>query len=146
MDQCLDAMVRGEVKTYTWGTLGADGSKQYNNGAIQYADGTLEFCGLTFYPDGVVIDAEGQQVGLVESACEVLTETTVVDELPAPVEPAVETPTPPPQLEEARESLPDPIEPVLEEPLPNPVPGLEEQPPAPDSDVELTQPDGAPGR
>lgn len=56
--------VRGEVKEYTWGKLWWDGTKEFNNGALQYADGTLEFDGLTFYPGGVVIDASGQQVGL----------------------------------------------------------------------------------
>ncbi|MGY2186768.1 hypothetical protein D3C87_1302640 [compost metagenome] len=58
--------VRGEVSEYTWGRMWSDGTKEFNNGAIQYADGSLEFDGLTFYPDGVVIDATGQQVGLVE--------------------------------------------------------------------------------
>ena len=58
--------VRGEVSEYTWGRMWSDGTKEFNNGAIQYADGALEFDGLTFYPDGVVIDATGQQVGLVE--------------------------------------------------------------------------------
>lgn len=58
--------VRGEVSEYTWGRLWSDGTKEFNNGALQYADGSLEFDGLTFYPDGVVIDASGQQVGLVD--------------------------------------------------------------------------------
>ena len=63
--------VRGEVSEYTWGRMWYDGTKEFNNGAIQYADGSLEFDGLTFYPDGVVIDATGQQVGLVEPTGEV---------------------------------------------------------------------------
>ncbi|MBV7574249.1 hypothetical protein KW846_16240 [Pseudomonas sp. PDM32] len=58
--------VRGEVSEYTWGRLWSDGTREFNNGAIQYADGSLEFDGLTFYPDGVVIDASGQQVGLID--------------------------------------------------------------------------------
>ncbi|WP_338581957.1 hypothetical protein [Pseudomonas sp. MAG733B] len=73
--------VRGEVSEYTWGRMWSDGTKEFNNGAIQYADGALEFDGLTFYPDGVVIDATGQQVGLVEPNGEVPddAETKVVE-------------------------------------------------------------------
>jgi hypothetical protein len=73
--------VRGEVSEYTWGRMWSDGTKEFNNGAIQYADGALEFDGLTFYPDGVVIDATGQQVGLVEPTGEVPddAETKVVE-------------------------------------------------------------------
>ncbi|WP_419709394.1 hypothetical protein [Pseudomonas sp. NFX224] len=63
--------VRGKVSEYTWGRVWSDGTKEFNNGAIQYADGSLEFEGLTFYPDGVVIDATGQQVGLTAPADEV---------------------------------------------------------------------------
>lgn len=58
--------VRGEVTEYTWGKWWSDGTREYNNGVLQYADGSLEFDGLTFYPDGVVIDSTGQQVGLAE--------------------------------------------------------------------------------
>ncbi|WP_130904262.1 MULTISPECIES: hypothetical protein [unclassified Pseudomonas] len=58
--------VRGEVTEYTWGRLWSDGTREFNNGALLYADGSLEFDGLTFYPDGVIIDAAGRQVGLAE--------------------------------------------------------------------------------
>jgi hypothetical protein len=63
MNGAIDG-VRGEVKEYSWGKIWWDGTKEFNNGVIQYFDGTLEFDGLTFYPNGVVTDATGEQVGL----------------------------------------------------------------------------------
>lgn len=71
--------VRGEMKEYTWGKLWWDGTKEFNNGVLQYSDGTLEFNGLTFYPNGVVIDEAGQQVGLVP-------EDDVTDDVPMQAE------------------------------------------------------------
>lgn len=91
--------VRGEVSEYTWGRLWSDGTREFNNGALLYADGSLEFDGLTFYPDGVVIDITGQQVGLAEP----------LGEAPDETQPAIDEETGSTEQEEA-ENVASPVD------------------------------------
>jgi len=97
--------VRGEVSEYTWGRMWADGTKEFNNGALQYADGSLEFDGLTFYPDGVVIDATGQQVGLTTGEQAVLPDGEPVDEVLEDAQSTVDEEAAPDVLEKEDDTL-----------------------------------------
>ncbi|MFY0727947.1 hypothetical protein [Pseudomonas sp. NFX15] len=97
--------VRGEVSEYTWGRVWGDGTKEFNNGAIQYPDGSLEFDGLTFYPDGVVIDATGQQVGLAADGQVAQLDVEPVGEVQDATQPTTEEETELNEPEQEQDSL-----------------------------------------